>query len=47
MSGVRGTIVVLALVGATLLVALFFLRQPLGRPLDPHVPAQSVSQAPG
>ena len=41
------TIVVLALVVATLLVALYFLRQPLGRPIDPDAPAQSVSQAPG
>jgi hypothetical protein len=44
---VTKTIVVLALAVAALIVALVFLRQPLGRPIDPDDPAQSVSQAPG
>jgi hypothetical protein len=44
---VTKTIVVLTLVVATLLVALFFLRQPVGGAIDPDAPAQSVSEAPG
>jgi|SoiMethySBSTD1v2_1073268.scaffolds.fasta_scaffold1613823_2 hypothetical protein len=45
---VKGTIIILVLVSATLLVALFLLRSdPLGIDVDPNTPAQSISEAPG